>query len=76
MQEGTARCATVRDAGSCCSNAEVKEREHLSAAKGASASAGVSSPTGRSVGRYSADAMLGDRTSSNTDAVIDQSDRG
>jgi len=48
VQEGTARCATVRDAGSCCSNAEVREREHLSAAEGASTSVGVSSPTGRS----------------------------
>ena len=52
------------------------EREHLSAAEGASTSEGVSSPTGRSVGRCSVDAMLGDRTSSSTDAVRDQSDRG
>ena len=52
--------------------AQMSEREHLSAAGRASASEGVSSPTGRSVGRYSADAMLGDRTSSNTDVVRDQ----
>jgi len=52
------------------------EREHLSAAGRASASEGVSSPTWRLVGRCSADAMLGDRTSSSTDAVRDQSDRG
>lgn len=32
-------------------NAEVREREHLSAAVGASASMGVSSPIGRLVGR-------------------------
>ena len=25
VQEGTTRCAIVRDAGSCCSNAEVRE---------------------------------------------------
>ena len=41
----------MRYARSCYSNAEVRDREHLSAAKGASASVGVSSPTRRSVGR-------------------------
>ena len=51
MQEGTTRCVTVRDAGSCCSSVEVRERKHLSVTEGASASVGVSSPTGRSVGR-------------------------
>ena len=56
--------------------AQMSKREHLSVAGRASASEGVSSPTGRSVGRCSADAMLGDRTSSNTDAVRDLSDRG
>ena len=25
VQDGTERCATMRDAGSCCSNAEVRE---------------------------------------------------
>jgi len=56
--------------------AQMSEREHLLAASRASASEDVSSPTGRSVGRCSADAMLGDRTSSSTDAVKDQSERG
>ena len=56
--------------------AQMSEREHLSAAGRALASEGVSSPTGRSVGRCSADAMLGDRTGSSTDAVRDQSDKG
>ena len=56
--------------------AQMSEREHLSAAGRASASEYVSSPTGRSVGRCSADAMPGDRTSSSTDAVRDQGDRG
>ena len=56
--------------------AQMSEREHLSAAGRASASEDVSIPTGRSVGRCSADAMVGDRTSSSTDAVRDQSDRG
>jgi hypothetical protein len=50
VQEGTTRCVTVRDAGSCCSSAEVREREHLSATEGASTLVGVSSPTRRSVG--------------------------
>jgi len=56
--------------------AQMSEREHLSTAGRASASKGVSSPIGRSVRRCSADAMLGDRTSNNTNAVRDQSDRG
>ena len=56
--------------------AQMSEREHLSAVGRASALEGVSSPTGRSVGRCSADAMLGDRSSSSTDAVRDQSDKG
>ena len=56
--------------------AHMSEREHLSVAGRASASEGVSSPTGRSVGRCSTDAMLGDRISSSMDAVRDQSDRG
>ena len=56
--------------------AQMSEREHLSAAGRASASEYVSNPTGRSVGRCSADAMPGDRTSSSTDAVRDQGDRG
>ena len=51
MQEGIERCATVRDAESCCGNAKVREREHLLATEGASASVGVSSPTWRSIGR-------------------------
>ena len=51
VEEGTERCATVRDAGSCCSSAKVRDKEHLSAAEGASTSVGVSSPTRRSVGR-------------------------
>ena len=55
---------------------QMLERDHLSAVGRASASEGVSIPTGRSVGRCSVDAMLGDRTSSSTDAVRDQSDRG
>ena len=55
---------------------QISKREHLSAAGRASASEGVSSPTWRSVGRCSVDAMLGDRTSSSKDAVRDQSDRG
>lgn len=56
--------------------AQMSEREHLLAAGRASTSEGVSIPIGRSVGRCSADAMLGDRTSSSTDVVRDQSDRG
>ena len=56
--------------------AQMSEREHLSTAGRASASKGVSSPIGRSVRRCSADAMLGDRTNSCTDAIKDQSDRG
>jgi len=51
MQDGIERCATVQDVGSCCSSAEVRDREHLSVIEGASTSVGVSSPTGRSVGR-------------------------
>jgi len=43
--------------------AQMLEREHLSTVGRASASEDVSIPTGRSVGRCSADAMLGDRTS-------------
>ena len=56
--------------------AEMSEREHLSAAGRASASEYVPSPTDWSVGRCSADAMPGDRTSRSTDAVRDQGDRG
>ena len=56
--------------------AQMSEREHLSTVGRASASEGVFSPIGRSVGRCSANVMLGDRTSSSTDAVRDQSDRG
>jgi len=56
--------------------AQMSERKHLLAAGRASTSEGVSSPTGRSIGRCSADAMLGDRTSSSTNVVRDQSDRG
>lgn len=41
----------MRDVGSCCSSAEVRERECMSAIEGASTSVGVSSPTGRSVRR-------------------------
>jgi len=39
------------DAGNSCSSTEVREREHLLVVEGALASVGVSSPTGRSVGR-------------------------
>jgi len=56
--------------------AQMSEREHFSAAGRASASEGVSSPTGRLVGRCSANEMLGDKISSSTDAVRDQSDKG
>jgi len=54
----------------------MSEREHLSAVGRASTLEGVCSPTRGSVGRCSADAMLGDRICSITDAVRDQSDRG
>jgi len=30
VQDGTERCATVRDAGSCCNNVEVREGELVS----------------------------------------------
>ena len=56
--------------------AQMLERENLSPAGRASTSEYVSSPTGRSVGRCSADAMPGDRTRSSMDAVRDQGDRG
>ena len=49
--------------------AQMLEREHLSAAGRASASEGVFIPTGRSVGRCSADAMLGDKTNNITNSV-------
>ena len=56
--------------------AQMSKRDHLSATGRASASEYVSSPTGRSIGRCSADAMPGDRTSNSMDAVRDQGDRG
>ena len=51
MQDGTERCAMVRDAWSVAA-AQRSEKEHLSAAEGASASEGVSTPTERSVERF------------------------
>ena len=51
MQDGTERCAMVRDAWSVATDRR-PEREHLSAAGRASASEYVSSPTERSVGVF------------------------
>ena len=51
VQDGTERCATVRDAWSVVA-AQRSQREHLSAAEGASALECVSSPTKRSVGSF------------------------
>jgi len=51
VQDGTERCAMVRDAWSVAA-AQRSEKEHLSAAEGASASEGVSTPTERSVERF------------------------
>ena len=51
VQDGTERCATVRDAWSVAA-AQRSEREHLLVTDGASASEYVSSPTERSVGVF------------------------
>jgi len=51
VQDGTKRCATVRDAWSVAA-AQRSQREHFSITKEASASEGVFSPTERSVVRF------------------------
>lgn len=47
VQDGTERCATVRDARSCCSNAEVREGALVSG-RGSFSIRRVSIPTDRS----------------------------
>ena len=51
MQDGTDRCAMVRDAWSVAA-AQRSHGEHLSVTEGALALEGFSSPTRRSVGRF------------------------
>jgi len=51
VQDGTERCATVRDAWSVATT-QRSEREHLLVENGASSSEDVSSPTERSIGSF------------------------